>query len=523
MSYIERDGKRIQLADLGNNEVAQVQAGSSRTLTAEITPSTMAGVLIGDDLLDVSGHPWLSLSYVFSSNLELTEQARNSFGVVVEGSHDGTTWWVMAILGRLDPAVLGLPCRYMRVRLDAVGSFTAGSITVGATLMSSTPLGDPFRPMYVRPATGSMDVFVANSTTDPLPVLQHPVVQTITGTLPHQGAPFQEITLGGHSYFRLTLSTTDGSDGTVWLLEESPTRPASGWKDEFEYTSLFNMSIPSRVVGWASSDTVNLIYLPGPAGSDKTVDYKLELSDQPFIQSSTTVLVSDNQPVSADTPLPVRIKGEVTIIRDSPVTVVADSQHPLPITIQTKAGGARRTTIQVGTAPILLLAENADRLNVVLHNHSDGQLLLSLGPSVGDNTFTQVLQSHAYYELPSLGVYSGVITARRPDGSATGPVMVTELVPDPESFSVTPNPVTVGTSTTFTIHGSGFQGMPISVLVVQTVSSSSGLGAYTVVDDNTITFPWTVPNEIGWVDVQLRALNNAHLIRNAAAFQIVAG
>lgn len=75
---------------------------------------------------------------------------------------------------------------------------------------------------------------------------------------------------------------------------------------------------------------------------------------------------------------------------------------------------------------IILAPASTTRLGVTIHNHSDDDLYISLGDTVTDTLFTQVMRMHSYYELP-LPVYRGPIVAVRPAGSALSPVLVTEL------------------------------------------------------------------------------------------------
>lgn len=116
-------------------------------------------------------------------------------------------------------------------------------------------------------------------------------------------------------------------------------------------------------------------------------------------------------------------------------TVPEPSPTPVPIPVSVVSTPASRypddsnlDTIQVGsTEQVTLLDINLNRLGAIIHNHSNDQLYIALGSEVSSAVFTQVMQSHSYLEFPT-PVYRGIVTALRPTGASSGPVMVTELI-----------------------------------------------------------------------------------------------
>lgn len=136
------------------------------------------------------------------------------------------------------------------------------------------------------------------------------------------------------------------------------------------------------------------------------------------------VAVSDGSLLGGPSALPVSISSAVNLaLEGDDVT----QENPLPVT-QRKAGWADVTTMDVDDTATTLLVANTSRLNATFHNHSDDAIYLKLGTGVTDTSWTQVLNAHEYYELPFPGLYDGEITAMRPTGSESAPVMITELL-----------------------------------------------------------------------------------------------
>lgn len=123
------------------------------------------------------------------------------------------------------------------------------------------------------------------------------------------------------------------------------------------------------------------------------------------------VLYVDEQPVSSSNPL-------IVYDLSSPASYDTSSQPFMSF-------------VDVNTS-VDICPANPERLTLSIHNHSDEQLIincfdLDASTDVMGVPFTQVLQSHDYYELPVRSEYKGRVTAIRPEGSVSNdPVMVTE-------------------------------------------------------------------------------------------------
>ncbi|PIG90823.1 hypothetical protein [Gloeocapsopsis sp. IPPAS B-1203] len=79
--------------------------------------------------------------------------------------------------------------------------------------------------------------------------------------------------------------------------------------------------------------------------------------------------------------------------------------------------------IAAATASIQLLASNANRLGAIFYNFSTSKLYLKLGMNASTTSFTVLLNSEDYYELPFryVGVIHGIWEQQ------TGNLLVTEL------------------------------------------------------------------------------------------------
>jgi len=86
---------------------------------------------------------------------------------------------------------------------------------------------------------------------------------------------------------------------------------------------------------------------------------------------------------------------------------------------------ATLSNVSASASNVTLLAANANRKRVVVHNDSTATLYLKFGATASATSFTHKLIGGAVYESPSMPVYTGII-----DGiwsSATGAARVTEF------------------------------------------------------------------------------------------------
>lgn len=86
---------------------------------------------------------------------------------------------------------------------------------------------------------------------------------------------------------------------------------------------------------------------------------------------------------------------------------------------------ATLSNVSGSASNVTILAANANRKRVVIHNDSTATLYLKFGVTASATSFTHKLIGGAVYESPSMPVYTGII-----DGiwsSATGAARVTEF------------------------------------------------------------------------------------------------
>lgn len=130
---------------------------------------------------------------------------------------------------------------------------------------------------------------------------------------------------------------------------------------------------------------------------------------------------------ASDDPLPVTMVGgsiSVNVGFDGD-----DVQEARPLPVQpAKSPSSILVTYNVDdTAPVTIFESNPNRQGLMIHNHSDGQLFVSYSDTVSATVFTQVMLAHTYIQDMGAGIYTGEVTALRPDGEQEGPVMCTEL------------------------------------------------------------------------------------------------
>lgn len=99
---------------------------------------------------------------------------------------------------------------------------------------------------------------------------------------------------------------------------------------------------------------------------------------------------------------------------DSPAAILFDQTgHPVLVSVdgvnyrlgveskEKSAFNATRTSVAAATSDTLLLASNANRLDVILYNDSDAQLYIGYGSStVSITDFTIIISAHTEQVLP---------------------------------------------------------------------------------------------------------------------------
>lgn len=153
----------------------------------------------------------------------------------------------------------------------------------------------------------------------------------------------------------------------------------------------------------------------------------------------TAVIDGTQQAISTDFPLPVLVSNRVnTNMQVDGQDVSMDTPMPVHDTALDDTLSVRQvsaapntstlTTVDVSDDPqVTLLSDNSTRrISFSVHNHSSDSLFISLGNtcSESEGMWSQVLQAHSFAEF----IYSGIVTAVRPAGSASAPVMLTEIL-----------------------------------------------------------------------------------------------
>lgn len=87
---------------------------------------------------------------------------------------------------------------------------------------------------------------------------------------------------------------------------------------------------------------------------------------------------------------------------------------------------ASLSSVAASASNVTILAANASRKRIIIHNDSTAKLRLKFGATASSTSFTIALNAYETYESPINVVYTGVI-----DGiwdAATGAARVTEMV-----------------------------------------------------------------------------------------------
>jgi hypothetical protein len=94
----------------------------------------------------------------------------------------------------------------------------------------------------------------------------------------------------------------------------------------------------------------------------------------------------------------------------------------VPVSSSTSSAGAL-TSVASATSLTSILAANSSRKGATVYNSSTARLYLALGTTVSSASFTALLESGGYYEVPFdyTGAISGLWAA------ANGNALVTEL------------------------------------------------------------------------------------------------
>jgi hypothetical protein len=125
----------------------------------------------------------------------------------------------------------------------------------------------------------------------------------------------------------------------------------------------------------------------------------------------------------AGNPVPVSGPLTDTQLRASDVKVTLDGES-----VAITSGGTSTATLSnvaASASSTAILASNANRKRVVIHNDSTATLYLKFGATASATSYTYLLYGGDTYESPSMPVYTGQI-----DGiwaSATGSARVTEF------------------------------------------------------------------------------------------------
>ena len=129
--------------------------------------------------------------------------------------------------------------------------------------------------------------------------------------------------------------------------------------------------------------------------------------------------------VDADNRLKVDASVSVDAITIGDIEIKNDAGNPVPVS----SGGAKATAsisrVSASATSVTLLAANANRRRVIIHNESTASLRIKLGATASATSYSLLLGPGDTYESPTDWVYTGAV-----DGiwdAANGAAQITEV------------------------------------------------------------------------------------------------
>ena len=115
--------------------------------------------------------------------------------------------------------------------------------------------------------------------------------------------------------------------------------------------------------------------------------------------------------------------GVVAISNTSPLVQVQNTANWIVYTIDSRPTGTAITLVPSTAGQVLILASNALRRGASIYNQSTNPLYIRLGSTVSATTYSLMIVSSGYYEVPN-PAYTGIITGLWT--AANGQAVVTE-------------------------------------------------------------------------------------------------
>ena len=113
----------------------------------------------------------------------------------------------------------------------------------------------------------------------------------------------------------------------------------------------------------------------------------------------------------------------VAVSNTNNVVSIANTANQIVYTIDSRPTGTAVTLVPSTAGQVLILASNALRRGASIYNQSANPLYIRLGSTVSATTYTLMIVSSGYYEVPN-PVYTGIITGLW--SAANGQAVITE-------------------------------------------------------------------------------------------------
>ena len=129
--------------------------------------------------------------------------------------------------------------------------------------------------------------------------------------------------------------------------------------------------------------------------------------------------------VDADNRLKVDASVSVDAITIGDIEIKNDAGNPVPVSSSGAKATASISRVSASATSVTLLAANADRRRVIIHNESTASLRIKLGATASATSYSLLLGPGDTYESPTDWVYTGVV-----DGiwdAANGAAQITEV------------------------------------------------------------------------------------------------
>lgn len=210
-------------------------------------------------------------------------------------------------------------------------------------------------------------------------------------------------------------ATLIAPDGSVQVSVVTDNTPAPAAPIAVFVEGIFRSALPTYADGDASVFHMDsrgrlLVQLSGPGGNTNVIG-----EDAAAAPANPDGIFTLGK---YEATLPTYTDGDAAVVHtDVNGRVIVNDQLP--------ASTATLSNVSASVTSVTLLAANADRRQAIIYNDSSANLYIKFGTTASTTSFTALLGSGGYYELPANPIYTGRI-----DGiwdAATGDARVTEL------------------------------------------------------------------------------------------------